>query len=192
MKSWKELQEQGLNNYLKTGAYKGSFSFDGPRGADVVGNLINKTIPSGKCLDVGCGIVPLPHYMKIAESVKFTGIDPYIGDKEREFRFIQCKAESLPFEDDSFDAVLFATSLDHIEFPAKAIAEAGRVLKLDGHIFVWTAVRKKPDDNHIQNFSDQNIRSLFSRFCFMGRILVRPKINNESIYHYEKNNTCIH
>lgn len=189
---WGELQDRNWNNYIESKSYKGTFSFDGPRGADIVGELINKTIPNEKCLDIGCGIVPLPHYMKIADSVEFIGIDPYMGDKEREFEFIHGIAENLPFKDDSFDGVLFATSLDHIELPANATNEAYRVLKNNGKVFLWTAIRSEPDKNHIHNFTDQDIRKLFSRFCLIDRILVRPKIGNESIYLYEKNNTCIH
>jgi len=146
MKSdWQLTQERQESDHKK-----GITVFSGEKqiGAMMTGTAIQQLIPHGKCLDIGCGILPLPGYMKVASSVSFTGIDPLTGG-ERKFTFFQCKAEELLFADQSFDAVLFATSIDHIEFPEKATAEAMRVLKHSGYIFVWGSFRNENDHKYI-------------------------------------------
>ena len=55
----------------------------------------------------------------------------------RGFAFVQGIAEYLPFRDGVFDRVLFATSLDHMLSPRRAIAEARRVVRPDGLVCVW-------------------------------------------------------
>ena len=112
MNLWESLQDRCWQNYLRTKDYKGSFSIKGLKGAELTGRLINKTIPGGIWLDIGCGIMPLPLYMKVAPKIRFIGVDPFRGDKDREFEFHNTTAEDLPFESDTFDGVLFGTSLD--------------------------------------------------------------------------------
>lgn len=200
MNLWQKLQDDCWNNYLTTQSYKGAFSVEGLRGAELVGNLINKMIPGGVCLDIGCGIMPKPYYMEIACEVEFIGIDPLKGDKQRDFDFFNGVAECLPYFDNSFDGVLFATSLDHVIDVNKSISEAKRVLKKDGYLFLWTAIKdnnakyrvwlNKPkpaqyDDFHLQAFTDSSIRKLFSDLKFIERIRVN-RINNESIYYFQK------
>ena len=137
---WQRLQDKEWDLYKKEGSV-GTFSVDGLRGAEMTGAFINKLIPKECCLDVGCGALAYPSYMKAAPDVYFIGIDPYEGDVEKDFYFLQGYAESLSFPDNDFDGVLFATSLDHVIDPVLAIKEAKRVLKDEGYLFVWTAVR---------------------------------------------------
>lgn len=86
----------------------------------------------GLVLDVGCGPQALPSY----SGGEFVGIDPLPGGR-REFMFVQGIAEYLPFRDSTFDRVLFATSLDHMLSPQRALTEACRVVKADGRVCVW-------------------------------------------------------
>jgi SAM-dependent methyltransferase len=88
---------------------------------------------TGRVLDVGCGPQPVPSY---AGGDQFVGIDPLRGGP-REFAFVQGIAEYLPFRDGIFDRVLFATSLDHMLSPQRALAEARRVLAPDGLVCLW-------------------------------------------------------
>ncbi len=62
-------------------------------------------------------------------------LDPYAG--QGEFRVIGL-GEILPIKDNSVDAVLFNTSLDHILDYHTAIQEAHRVLKPGGRIVIAT------------------------------------------------------
>jgi ubiquinone/menaquinone biosynthesis C-methylase UbiE len=53
-------------------------------------------------------------------------------------------AESLPFPDDTFDAVVSTGSLHHWKHPLAALNEAHRVLKPGGYGLVYDLVRKLP------------------------------------------------
>jgi len=91
---------------------------------------------SGIVLDVGCGTQYLPTYADTS-ACRFIGIDPLPGEPERAFDFVQGIGEYLPFRDDSFDQVLFATSLDHMLVPRRALAEARRIVRPGGAVNVW-------------------------------------------------------
>ena len=136
---WEKLQNEEWGRYKKSPI--GVFSIDGLRGAGILGKVVTKKLLiNSKCLDIGCGALPKPFYMKVASDIQFTGIDPYEGDVNRDFEFIQGYAENLPFDNESFDGVVFATSFDHVTNPYKAIEEAHRVLKKNGFLFVWGSI----------------------------------------------------
>ena len=196
---WEELQAVEWEAYKKSP--RGVFSIDGLRGAKIVGDAINFLISGGKCLDIGCGVLPRPYYMKVAKSVTFTGIDPFAGDREREFDFIQGVAEKLPFEDGIFDAVLFATSLDHCRCPQTAIKEAHRVLKSDGYAFFWGGIKKdnkkyrewlkKPrparyDKHHMWAFTEGVLIDMFDSFDMVQKTKVYKGVSGESVIIFKK------
>jgi SAM-dependent methyltransferase len=91
---------------------------------------------SGIVLDVGCGTQGLPTYADL-DACRFVGIDPLPGDAERAFEFVQGLGEYLPFRTGSLDQVLFATSLDHMLVPRRALAEAARAIRPGGAVNVW-------------------------------------------------------
>jgi SAM-dependent methyltransferase len=90
----------------------------------------------GTVVDVGCGTQRLPTYADTS-ACRFVGIDPLPGEPEREFEFVQGLGEYLPFPARSIDQVLFATSLDHMLVPRRALAEARRVVRPGGAVNVW-------------------------------------------------------
>lgn len=90
----------------------------------------------GLVLDVGCGPQPLPSYAREVAGT-LVGIDPLRGVKHREFEFVQGLGEYLPFRAGVFDLVLFATTLDHMLSPERALLEAVRVMQPAGEIAVW-------------------------------------------------------
>jgi SAM-dependent methyltransferase len=90
----------------------------------------------GFVLDVGCGPQREPSYA-VGSDGEFVGIDPVRGERERSFAFVQGIGEYLPFADGSFDRVLFATSLDHVLSPVRALSEARRVLTANGTANIW-------------------------------------------------------
>ena len=98
---------------------------------------------SGVVLDVGCGTQRFPSYAD-TERCRFVGIDPLRGEAERDFEFLQGVAEYLPFRSDSVDQVLFATSLDHMLVPARALAEGARVIRPGGAVNIWFGELQQP------------------------------------------------
>jgi SAM-dependent methyltransferase len=92
---------------------------------------------SGRVLDVGCGPQVRPSYVPELPAVQLFGIDPLRGVAARDFTFVRGLAEHLPFADGTFDRVLFATSLDHLLDPERALRESARVLARGGRVIVW-------------------------------------------------------
>jgi SAM-dependent methyltransferase len=98
----------------------------------------------GLVLDVGCGPQRKPSYARTFDG-GFVGIDPLRGADRRDFEFVQGLGEYLPFRANVFDRVLFATTLDHMLSPRRALFEAGRVARPQGEIVIWCGdERTKP------------------------------------------------
>ena len=125
---WEQLQANGAEVY--DGDPAGNLSVGDRQDARAFAEFSQL---KGRVLDVGCGPQALPSY---SGGDQFVGIDPLRGGR-REFAFVQGIAEYLPFRDAVFDRVLFATSLDHMLSPQRALAESRRVLKPDGLVCLW-------------------------------------------------------
>lgn len=100
--------------------------------------FLKSTLVGTSILDVGCGELGIPGYLPLGYDLY--GIDPlpsaYTG---RLFRRITGIAEELPFNDATFDNVIFCASLDHVFDTKKALAEAHRVLRLGGRLIIRMA-----------------------------------------------------
>lgn len=123
---------------------EGSLSLAGRPDVEAFRSYIQSALPSGRVLDVGCGVLPLPGYLDFENRANYElyGLDP-IG--ETEFvgsRVVGC-SEYLPFPDESFDALIFATSLDHVCSLEKTAREVVRVLKDGGKLFIWMGDRSE-------------------------------------------------
>jgi len=92
-----------------------------------------------RVLEVGCGQGHLTS--RLAErGVDVTGIDvnPIASEIADTDRVMQMRAESLAFEDNSFDAVVSVHTIEHIPELALALAEMARVTRPGGkqlHIY---------------------------------------------------------
>ena len=91
--------------------------------------------------------------MEFAPKVTFIGIDPYKGKENRKFPFIIGRAENLPFKNNLFNGVLFATSLNHLKNPQRGIDQAYRVLKKSGFLFIWNGLNVVPQISHFEETS---------------------------------------
>ena len=67
----------------------------------------------------------------------------------RNFKFKEIDAQSIPFEDETFDMVIANFMLYHVPDRAKAIAEIKRVLKPGGHLIAATV-----GDHHLQEMME--------------------------------------
>jgi ubiquinone/menaquinone biosynthesis C-methylase UbiE len=103
----------------------------------------------GDVLDVGAGTgVNLPYFEKATRVVAVEPSAPMRARLQRKAQQVtvpvevcDATAESLPFADCSFDAVVFTLALCTIPDPAAALAEARRLLKLGGELVVLEHVR---------------------------------------------------
>jgi ubiquinone/menaquinone biosynthesis C-methylase UbiE len=118
-------------------------------------------LPENACiLELGCG----PGYMwkecahRIPPSWKITLSDLSRGMLEaagrnltirgRDFKFEQIDAQSIPYSDETFDAVIANHMLYHVSDRKKALSEIKRVLKPYGRLFATTV-----GDRHLQEIS---------------------------------------
>ena len=84
-------------------------------------------------LDVGCGDKPyLPYFHGVAN--EYVGLDVHPGPHTD----VVGAAESLPFEDNSFDVVISTQMLEHVPDPPRVVREAHRVLRPDGVLLLST------------------------------------------------------
>jgi ubiquinone/menaquinone biosynthesis C-methylase UbiE len=102
----------------------------------------------------------------------YYGIDPFYGEYKRKFPFAQAIGEYLPFPTNTFDAVLFMSSLDHAISPVRMLREAKRV---GGDIIIWTSLRSNAevdrwrksgrnfDKFHQWAFSAKSIKALLAK-----------------------------
>jgi ubiquinone/menaquinone biosynthesis C-methylase UbiE len=103
--------------------------------------------PSARVLEVGCGTGAVSRALASRPGVgEVVGLDPAPAflEKARELAgdlanlsFVEGDARALPLEDDSFDVVVFHTTLCHVPEPETALAEASRVLRPGGLLAVF-------------------------------------------------------
>jgi len=110
--------------------------------------LKNRITEDSKILDIGCqfGDLSLP----LASSVSYlVGLDLSIrsikGAKDNigsmsisNAYFIVADAESLPFESNSFDVILFIELIEHLPDAKPSLSEIHRVLKPNGFLLIGT------------------------------------------------------
>jgi len=110
--------------------------------------------PGQRVLDVACGTGVLAREVagRVGAAGSVVGLDPnegmlaVAGRRAPEIEWRRGTAESLPFEDGSFDAVGCQFGLMFFEDRVKAVAEMVRVLRPGGHlaVAVWDRVENTP------------------------------------------------
>jgi SAM-dependent methyltransferase len=172
---WYKVFEEGRRAYEANPI--ANLSVEGHRDAEVFRAFIAPYM-AGSVLDVGCGPQELPVYLRGFRLDRVAGLDPLPGVEKRRLEFCQGFAEFLPWEDQQFDTVLFATSLDHVLSLEKTLDEVCRVLRPGGKCIVWGGLipgsapyepDREPvvavDDHHLFHFSEETLLATFrSRF----------------------------
>ena len=135
--------------------------------------------PVRSCLDVGCGnglINGVTYkqanffYMTPNEYDYVQGIDPLPLEGILQpwlTRYTQYKFEDTPSL--GWDTVVFATSLDHMEYPDQAILKAYEVLHELGKLYIWVTCRKihpPPDIYHMTGFTKKRLRTMIENAGF--------------------------
>lgn len=85
--------------------------------------------PGALVLELGAG---RGHTRRLLDGVNLVQTDV----EWNEWLDVVATAESLPFADNSFDAVLIVAVLHHLDFPLRGLDEAARVVRPGGRIFV--------------------------------------------------------
>ncbi len=110
-------------------------------------------LSGGRILDVGCGDGGLVRFLT-REGARAVGLEcseVQLRQAEAAVRvggetYVFGRGEALPFEDRSFDAVVYSNSLHHVapDRMDRALDEAGRVLRPGGLLYVAEPLAKGP------------------------------------------------
>lgn len=141
----------------------------------------------GKVLEIGFGEgESLNHYISNCEIFALEKSEKKIHqlkDKYSNVKFFKGKAESLPFENDFFDAVAVSLVLCSVESIEMAIKEIERVLRPDGKFILLEHARSK--DKIVGKLEDIFSRphAWFFRDCHLNRdpLLLINKEDFESL-----------
>jgi SAM-dependent methyltransferase len=92
---------------------------------------------TGRLIDIGCGSKPwAPTFTAHVE--EHIGVDHEATIHGLAAVDIVADAYNMPFENGSVDTVLMTEVLEHLEVPAKALAECQRILRPGGHLILTT------------------------------------------------------
>jgi ubiquinone/menaquinone biosynthesis C-methylase UbiE len=137
------------------------------------------SVSGGKVLDIATGSGDfIDTLMKTLKNYEcFVGIDisqKNLGSAKKRFRdkpvkLMEMNAESLEFDDGSFDTVCMAYSLHHLERIDKVLAEMRRVLKPGGNLIIQEEFfdgnqNKAQKTNLLQHAWEAQIDSLLGEF----------------------------
>lgn len=152
------------------------------------------TLPKGSSiLDVGCAEGSTIQYLQriFGDHFIYTGIDlsetriNKAKDKNiPNSHFIVSNAETIPFEENSFDCVLSSQVLEHVNNPDSMIKEISRVLKDSGYFQVDTVFKKRwakyfyrspigfaLDPTHLREYTNVNdLKELFEPHLMIDSI----------------------
>jgi SAM-dependent methyltransferase len=172
-----EYAPANLNSIVKEGDLPGSTSKYTHDRYDQLYQMLSPHMQSGdSVLDVGCAVGGFLDFLKEKRFTNLYGVDmteAYVERARRKKYNIQIgSAESLPFGNNLFDALVIEQVLEHIVNPVVAFREAGRVLKQGGVLcigvpnaarysdlyyfdFYWLLMRE-----HIQHFDIHSLTHL--------------------------------
>jgi ubiquinone/menaquinone biosynthesis C-methylase UbiE len=101
--------------------------------------------PGKKILEVGCGFGAFTVFSCALHGYDTTGVepDPVVREMAQELAkksgvktlIADCPGEALSFPDQTFDLVYSSNVLEHVQDPARVLAESIRVLKPGGYLF---------------------------------------------------------
>ena len=159
---------------------------------------------AGDVLEIGCGTGRMfGHY---GPGVRLTAIEPddsfrALADKRAaearcHVRVAAGSAMALPFEDESFDAVVFSLVLCSVEDVSRALEEASRVLRPRGRLRALEHVRSpRPFSGALMRAADPFWVVLNGMGCHMSRdaegALARAGFGIESVERFQVFAPCL-
>ncbi|MBT3559089.1 MAG: class I SAM-dependent methyltransferase [Rhodospirillales bacterium] len=124
------------------------------------------TLEGLRVLDVGSGAGPLVRYMT-KHGASAVGLEcgaaqlakAHATDAQGDEEYVEAFGQDMPFDDASFDAVIFFNSLHHIpaEFMDAALAEAARVVRPNGTVYIAEPVAEGPSFEMYTPVDDETV-----------------------------------
>jgi ubiquinone/menaquinone biosynthesis C-methylase UbiE len=202
-------------NYLKTDQYKDSSNLDArvaihnrfstnPQGwMHWVFSYFLKLPEDAKILEVGCGPAYIwkenAHRIPAGWRVTLSDLSSGMLDAAwrnlvvtgRAFQFKEIDVQSIPFENETFDAVIANHMLYHVPNRQQAIGEIARVLKPDGRFLATTVGEHHLEQLHqwLQHVQlDKSFRELSQSFTLEnGLPQLQPFFSQVTMTRYEDN-----
>jgi SAM-dependent methyltransferase len=145
---------------------------------NVTGELQGRKL---EIVDVGCGNRPYESLLRPI-TARYVGVDW----TERPNIDVVAPAEDLPFEDGSFDLLLSTQVLEHVDDPARVVAEAGRVLRPGGIALVSThgVVNYHPNPNDYWRWTHAGLARLLQEHGGFGEVVVHHNAGTASAITY--------
>ena len=97
--------------------------------------LLKETNAPRKFLDLGCGYKPFQQLLGGVNIEKYIGVD---FDRNRSAADVEASIDQLPFEDNSFEAIIASEVLEHAPQLEKAVSELRRVAKNGALVYIST------------------------------------------------------
>jgi SAM-dependent methyltransferase len=142
--------------------------------------LLSRLPPGSRCvLDVGCGDGYLLYRASlVCRAAALHGVDPSargVAMAAGRLARAGCRAllgtagaGDLPYGTGSFDAVLMADVIEHLEEPERALDEVRRVLAPGGVLLLSTPFRQRDfrwdERYHVHEYDDGELRDLLGEF----------------------------
>jgi ubiquinone/menaquinone biosynthesis C-methylase UbiE len=122
------------------------------------------TVDGLRLIDLGCGEGHMARALA-GRGADVTGYDPFIEGTEAtdhgagRFRLVKASADATPEPDQSADLVLFIFSLHHVPAAklAGALAEARRILRPAGRLYVAEPLAQGPHQYVMELFHDETV-----------------------------------
>ncbi len=136
----------------------------------------------GVVLDVGCG-PRMPIYLENNKNVRLAiGMDPLISFNNNllsDVDLFRGIGEFLPFKDETFDVISFATSFDHMIEPITVLKEVRRILKKDGTMCFWINDDIPAKPSIVKRAINKAKRTIFSKKSSKEIITTQLQRENE-------------
>lgn len=155
-------------------------------------NLYVQLIGKGnKILEVGCRSGNLTQFYHEGNQVEGIDVDRNaLLEFEKRLNlksyWVDVDSEDIPFDDESFDLVVFSEVMEHLRFPQKALAEISRVLIKNGRLIGsvpnafrlrnrWKFLFGKPfelDPSHLRSYSHHSLKKEINQV--FGSVEIHP------------------
>lgn len=181
------------------------------RRATLIRRIIDKSLGNSKAriVDIGAGggalvrEIAMQGVPPIGLDIALLNLQRIANNLQKEnitgFSLVCGDAYTLPFKNESMDAVIFSEVLEHLENPEKALAEAARILKSGGQLIASVPYKEKilyhlcvhcnqltPSNAHLHSFDEKKLESLFQGLPFIieKKIFFQNKFLQMANIHY--------
>jgi hypothetical protein len=135
--TWTQKQVEGESRY-RDESYHADDTIDRLFGGFIAATVDKRSV----VLDVGCGIrEEPPPYVSELDLENYLGLEPLAVATPRSYACLAgAVVEKIPLVTGAAGAMIFATSLDHIEHLGPAFKEASRVLARGASLYFWVGL----------------------------------------------------